>query len=93
MANVGGREAGSVTAACFLSRFVEGTSWAHLTWPVAHFTAARKGPAVVQYPCCSITCRTKPKIHGRISKVTRVDFYVLPDMDFDAAMRFACRLV
>jgi leucyl aminopeptidase len=30
MANIGGREAGSVTAACFLSRFVEGVSWAHM---------------------------------------------------------------
>lgn len=30
MANIGGREAGSVTAACFLSRYVEKTPWAHL---------------------------------------------------------------
>ncbi len=30
MANVGGRGAGSVTAACFLSRFVEGQKWAHM---------------------------------------------------------------
>lgn len=30
IANVGGREAGSVTAACFLSRFTEKFNWAHL---------------------------------------------------------------
>ena len=30
MANIGGREAGSVTAACFLSRFAEKFHWAHL---------------------------------------------------------------
>lgn len=30
MQNIGGKEAGSVTAACFLSRFVEETPWAHL---------------------------------------------------------------
>ncbi|BAW80455.1 leucyl aminopeptidase [Candidatus Nitrosoglobus terrae] len=30
MANVGGREAGTITAACFLSRFAEDFSWAHL---------------------------------------------------------------
>ncbi|HUW98279.1 MAG TPA: leucyl aminopeptidase [Acidiferrobacter sp.] len=30
MANIGGREAGTITAACFLSRFVEGYPWAHL---------------------------------------------------------------
>ena len=30
MANIGGRPAGSVTAACFLSRFAKKYSWAHL---------------------------------------------------------------
>ncbi|KAG0322667.1 hypothetical protein BGZ97_005000 [Linnemannia gamsii] len=30
MANIGGRPAGSVTAACFLARFTQAYSWAHL---------------------------------------------------------------
>jgi len=30
IANIGGRPAGSITAACFLSRFTEGQRWAHL---------------------------------------------------------------
>jgi len=30
IANIGGKEAGSVTAACFLSRFTENFTWAHL---------------------------------------------------------------
>jgi leucyl aminopeptidase len=30
MANIGGRPAGSVTAACFLARFTRGLRWAHL---------------------------------------------------------------
>lgn len=30
IANIGGRAAGSITAACFLSRFTENYSWAHL---------------------------------------------------------------
>ncbi|UCG74191.1 MAG: leucyl aminopeptidase [Chromatiales bacterium] len=30
MANIGGREAGTITAACFLARFVKDTQWAHL---------------------------------------------------------------
>ena len=30
LANIGGRPAGSVTAACFLSRFAEKFRWAHL---------------------------------------------------------------
>jgi leucyl aminopeptidase len=30
MSNLGGRPAGAVTAACFLSRFAKGYRWAHL---------------------------------------------------------------
>ena len=30
MANIGGRDAGTITAACFLSRFTENYRWAHL---------------------------------------------------------------
>ena len=30
MANIGGREAGAVTAACFLARFTRDQRWAHL---------------------------------------------------------------
>ena len=30
VANIGGRPAGSITAACFLSRFTKGMQWAHL---------------------------------------------------------------
>ena len=30
MANIGGRAAGSITAACFLSRFAKKYDWAHL---------------------------------------------------------------
>ena len=30
MANIGGRAAGSITAGCFLKRFVKNTKWAHL---------------------------------------------------------------
>lgn len=30
MANIGGRDAGTITAACFLSRFTESYHWAHL---------------------------------------------------------------
>ncbi len=42
VANVGGREAGTITAGCFLSRFVEDIPWAHLD--IAG-TAWRSGPA------------------------------------------------
>jgi leucyl aminopeptidase len=30
MANIGGRPAGTITAACFLSRFAKSFRWAHL---------------------------------------------------------------
>ncbi len=44
MANVGGREAGSVTAACFLARFAREMSWAHLDIAgSAWHSGARKG--------------------------------------------------
>lgn len=44
MANVGGREAGSVTAACFLARFIKGVDWAHMDVAGSAFQGgARKG--------------------------------------------------
>jgi len=56
MANIGGREAGSVTAACFLSRFAKAYPWAHLDIAgVGYHTGARKGatgrpvPLLYQY--------------------------------------------
>ena len=56
MANIGGREAGSVTAACFLSRFAKSYPWAHLDIAgVGYHTGARKGatgrpvPLLYQY--------------------------------------------
>jgi leucyl aminopeptidase len=44
MANVAGREAGAVTAACFLWRFTDGLSWAHLDIAgSAYLTGSHKG--------------------------------------------------
>ena len=44
MANIGGRPAGSVTAACFLARFVDQTPWAHLDIAgVANRSGKQKG--------------------------------------------------
>ena len=42
MANVGGREAGTITAACFLSRFTDGMSWAHLDIAGVAWTGGRR---------------------------------------------------
>jgi leucyl aminopeptidase len=44
MANIGGREAGTVTAACFLSRFADKYHWAHLDIAgTAWLSGANKG--------------------------------------------------
>ena len=58
MANIGGREAGSVTAACFLSRFIDGVNWAHMDVAGSAFMGgARKGstgrpvPLLFSYLC------------------------------------------
>jgi len=56
IANIGGKEAGSVTAACFLSRFTEKFTWAHLdiagtAWNSGKAKGAtgRPVPLLVQY--------------------------------------------
>jgi len=43
MANIGGPEAGSVTAACFLARFAEDYRWAHLDIAGAAWNSSPKG--------------------------------------------------
>lgn len=44
MANIGGREAGTITAACFLHRFTKKMRWAHLDIAgTAYQTGAKKG--------------------------------------------------
>ncbi len=56
MQNIGGRAAGSITAACFLSRFTKGYRWAHLDIAgTAHKSGKDKGatgrpvPLLTQY--------------------------------------------
>lgn len=56
IANIGGREAGSITAACFLSRFTKKFAWAHLDIAgTAWISGGAKGatgrpvPLLVQY--------------------------------------------
>jgi len=45
MANIGGKWAGAITAACFLARFTEGYRWAHLDIAGTAWTEGRKGSA------------------------------------------------
>lgn len=44
LANIGGREAGTITAGCFLEQFADGTPWAHLDIAgTAWLSGAKKG--------------------------------------------------
>ena len=45
IANIGGKSAGAITAALFLSRFTEGTRWAHLDVAGTAWDEGRKGYA------------------------------------------------
>jgi leucyl aminopeptidase len=45
VANIGGKSAGAITAGCFLSRFTEGTRWAHLDIAGTAWDEGRKGLA------------------------------------------------
>jgi len=45
IANIGGKSAGAITAACFLARFAEGTRWAHLDVAGTAWDEGRKGYA------------------------------------------------
>jgi len=45
VANIGGKYAGAITAACFLSRFVNGCRWAHLDIAGTAWEEGRKGLA------------------------------------------------
>jgi leucyl aminopeptidase len=45
IANIGGKTAGAITAACFLSRFTEGQRWAHLDIAGTAWEDGRKGLA------------------------------------------------
>ncbi|WP_386070615.1 leucyl aminopeptidase [Tahibacter sp. UC22_41] len=56
VANIGGKNGGAITAACFLSRFTEGQRWAHLDVAGTAWDEGRKGlatgrpvPLVTQY--------------------------------------------
>ena len=45
IANIGGKSAGAITAACFLSRFTDGQRWAHLDIAGTAWDEGRKGLA------------------------------------------------
>ena len=96
MANIGGRDAGTITAAAFLSRFVGKTNWAHLDIAgTAWVQGSNKGgtgrpvPLLMEYPAAKC-------LSGATCIVTeaavRVSFYVLEAQEPVARLNYACRL-
>ena len=72
MANIGGREAGTITAACFLARFTRKLRWAHLDIAgTAWLTGERKGatgrpvPLLSQFLIDRAARRTGARGHAR----------------------------
>jgi leucyl aminopeptidase len=62
MANIGGRDAGTITAACFLSRFTRDYHWAHLDIAgTAWLSGASKGATGRPVPLLSQYLITKSR--------------------------------
>ncbi len=56
-ANIGGRDAGAITAACFLAKFADGINWAHLDIAgTAWLSGAKKGASGRPVPLLSELC-------------------------------------
>ncbi|GAB3012798.1 leucyl aminopeptidase [Bowmanella dokdonensis] len=55
MANIGGRPAGTITAACFLSRFTKKYNWAHLDIAGTGWTSGGKGKGSTGRPVPMLT--------------------------------------
>jgi leucyl aminopeptidase len=55
IANIGGREAGTITAACFLSRFTRKYNWAHLDIAGTAWTSGKKDKGATGRPVPLLT--------------------------------------
>jgi len=55
IANIGGREAGTITAACFLSRFTRKFNWAHLDIAGTAWTSGKKDKGATGRPVPLLT--------------------------------------
>lgn len=80
MANIGGREGGTITAACFLARFTKNYTWAHPRhrWHRVAFRCEKKGNRVSGTTADTVYSRPMHQIAtgDRNQLMTRVDFYL-----------------
>ena len=93
MANVAGRDGGSITAAAFLGKFTQGPDLGaprHRRHRLPGRRRARAAPAA-RARCCSSTCCVA---RGRADRTLppRVDFYVSEEAGDRARLRLACRV-
>jgi leucyl aminopeptidase len=63
IANIGGRDAGTITAGCFLSRFTEGQSWAHIDIAGTAWKSGQKKGATGR-PVSLLTQFIIDRVHG-----------------------------
>jgi hypothetical protein len=85
MANIGGRPAGSITAACFLSRFAKKYHWAHLDIAGTAYKGGReKGSTPAG--CAAGAFPAEPR-----AEVTEITFYTFAEDKFDIARRLAAK--
>ena len=90
IANIGGREGGTITAACFLARYAKKFKWAHLD--IAGTARAwRQGQGWHWAASAAPDYMADSAQRGRCSEMTKVDFYLL-GADGDNRERTACRL-
>jgi leucyl aminopeptidase len=78
-ANIGGRPAGSVTAACYLARFTEKLRWAHLDIAGTAWKHGREAARAAAHAFCAAPRR---------EAVTGIDFY----FNAQDRLQVACRL-
>ena len=94
MKNTGGRHGGSITAAQFLQRFVDGTPWAHLDIAGTAMGGAdnrHQPPAGAPATACACSTgwsrtTTRAMKHGSMAEMTEVLFYHLQDMTLESVL-------
>ena len=91
MANIGGPPGGTITAACFLSRFTESYPWAHLDIAgTAWKSGAAKGATGRPVP---LLCQLLINRAGFKPVMTKIDFYVGKTNSLQARLLLACKVV
>ena len=90
MANIGGRPAGSITAACFLSRFAKKYHWAHLDIAGTAYKGGRDKGSTGR-PVSLLVHFLLNRAKSNPANVTEITFYTFADDPLDVARRVAAK--